>query len=164
MISLVDLPEDMHLSAIKRVYDELRDWNRIEMAVAFPGSENPVADAFLFHVNTPAIRRFVFKSYDQDPIGLAGCIPLAEDSGQLYFIGTPEVEEFGVRIAAAIRRFLPDAAQHYGIRTLWCRALQGNPKTPRWFRALGGVLARSEQDQFGNLFDIYEWSFNDVSR
>lgn len=162
MIRLLEFDSQTEPHLIFDIYSRLRDWNVKEIEAAFPGEKFPVLSAFWFHITTPAIRRIVFL--DEMPIALAGCIPLADGRGRLYFIGTPEIEEHGVRIAALIRRFLPEAMDRYGIYRLECRALQGNPKTPRWFEALGGVFTRSEQDQFGTYCDIYEWSFDDVSR
>ena len=157
MIRLLELPEAEQPNTSLRVYGELRDWNVREILAAFPESDNPMIDGLLFHTNVDAIKRYVFL--DDKPIALAGCIRLDNDSGRLYFVGTPEVEKFGVRIAALLRRFLPNAARQYGITRLQSRALNGNAKTPRWFEALGGVFSRTEQDSHGNVFDTYEWSF-----
>lgn len=157
MIRLVEVPEDNVPNTILQVYGGLRDWNLREIAAAFPDSPAPAMDALMFHVNTPAIRRFVFL--DNIPIALAGCIRLDSAKGRLYFLGTPDVETHGVRIAALIRKFLPKAAKTYGIRHLESRALAGNPKSPRWFGALGGTLDRIEPDQFGNAYETYVWDF-----
>lgn len=157
MIRLAEVPEENVPNTILHVYGGLRDWNLREIAAAFPGSPAPLLDALMFHTDTPAIRRFVFN--DDVPIALAGCIRLDSDRGRLYFLGTPEVETYGVRIAALIRKFLPKAAKAYGIKHLESRALAGNPKSPRWFGALGGTLDRIEPDQFGNAYEIYVWSF-----
>jgi hypothetical protein len=158
VIRLLVLPEQDQLEVTKRVYARLRDWNIREVIAAFGDSEYPLLDGLAFHASVSAIKRYVFL--DEDPIALAGCIPLASGGGRLYFLGTDAVEDHGARIAVLIRKFLPVAAKAYGITRLESSSLAGNPKSARWFEVLGGMFVRNEQDHNGMDYEVYEWSFS----
>jgi hypothetical protein len=103
------------------------------------------------------VQKFVIL--DDRPIGVAGVIPIDYDTGSLYFVGTEELEEHGVRIAIMFRKSLFQVAKERGFKRYTCASLAGNPKSPRWFDVLGGRLNRIEQNKFGTSYEIYEWSF-----
>jgi hypothetical protein len=145
---------------INYIVNNLRGWNRLEIAAAYPDSADPMPRAKSFLLDLPgmgAVQKFVFLA--GFPIGVAGVIPIDSDSGSLYFVGTEKLEEHGVRIAIMFRKSLFQVAKERGFKRYTCASLAGNPKSPRWFDVLGGRLNRIEQDKFGTSYEIYDWSF-----
>lgn len=143
--------------AIEYIYQGLREWNKREICAGFASAENPIEAAKGYHINTPAIRKFVYL--DGFPIAVGGCIPVDRGFGRLYLVGRPELEHYGALIIRLLRKFLEEIAYDHGVQTLESWAMMGNPKSPRWFAALGGVLNRIERDRHGNHFEVYVWRF-----
>lgn len=146
--------------AVRYIVDNLRGWNRLEIAAAYPDEPDPMGLAKVFLNSLPAmdcVQKFVFIGFT--PIGVAGVIPIDSDSGRLYFVGTEQLEEHGVRIAIMFRKSLFQVAKERGFKRYTCASLAGNPKSPRWFDVLGGTLNRIEQNNYGTSYEIYDWSF-----
>ena len=144
-------------TAIEYIYHGLRDWNKQEICAGFADAPDPLAVARAYHTETPSIRKFVYL--DGLPIAVGGCFPVDRGFGRLYLVGRPELEEYGALVVRLLRKFLEEIAYVHGVRTLESWAMAGNPKSPRWFAALGGTLNRIERDRFGNYFEVYVWRF-----
>lgn len=136
------------------VVSHLRDWNRRELQAAFGPAAISLAHEWLHQF--PQIQ-YTMGIGDR-PVVIMGGVPLAPDHWAVYFLGTDQMEDIAWRCIRPVRRVLAREAAARQVTRITARALAGNPKSPRWFEALGA--ARQPGLDVG--FEVYAWTFAHV--
>lgn len=147
MIVRGELPGD-----VGEVLRRLRAWNVKELEAALGSGYH---NAFRYWVAERAAKRYAIQESDR-VLAVFGFFDVAPKHWGVYFQATDAFEPLAALSVRPLRRVLKRDTASHGIVKVTSHALAGNPKSPRWFEALG-AHRNSSVFTGASVFDVYEW-------